>query len=465
MTDWRSPAAVASRQAALSIFIIALAGAGILIVLALTGGGAAQDAIGAAGIVLLGAALALRRLRSGRGPPAVESPVAAGWPAPSSAPFAAALQAMADPILLIAAQPGEGAAVRRFIFANRAARDLLGISRDEGPLTTAVRAPEVLAAVETALGGGLGEALYEPAGARDRVWRARAALVSPAAPGQPSLVLLTLRDETEMRRGERTRADFLANASHELRTPLASLTGFIETLRGHARNDQAAREAFLPIMQAQAERMRRLIDDLMNLSRIELGEHIPPAGEVDVILVAGDVVDALGPLAGERGVRFQAPRAPAAGQALVTGERDQIVQVIQNLAENAIKFTPAGGTIGLEITVGVDVAGAPACEAAARFALLSPDHGPGARYVALRVSDQGPGIARADMPRLTERFYRVEGQKSGDKSGTGLGLAIVKHIVNRHRGALTVESAEGRGCTFTVYFPMPDERQGAAITA
>ena len=274
------------------------------------------------------------------------------------------------------------------------------------------------------------------------------------------LALLTLRDETEIRRSERTRADFLANASHELRTPLASLAGFIETLRGHARDDAQARERFLAIMHVQAERMRRLIDDLMSLSRIELGEHIPPSGEVDLGLAAADVLDALDPLAAERGVSFS-PVLPAAGQAMVVGDRDQILQVIQNLAENALKFTPRGGIVAVEIVAGVGAAAAaaPLSISAAHPAPLLTCPAPTFRRGQMRAApgrrSSSAGIAAADgrrrdiartrLPRLTERFYRVEGQKSGEHSGTGLGLAIVKHIINRHRGGLTVESAEGQG--------------------
>jgi two-component system phosphate regulon sensor histidine kinase PhoR len=264
-----------------------------------------------------------------------------------------------------------------------------------------------------------------------------------------------LRDETEFRRSERTRADFLANASHELRTPLASLSGFIETLRGHARDDEQARERFLSIMHIQAVRMRRLIDDLMSLSRIELGEHIPPAGEVDLGLAVIDVLDALGPLADVRSVTFDTA-LPEIGQAIVVGDRDQILQVVQNLIENALKYSPRGGVVAVVVDVHLDLATttAPATGYSGRLSLLTPDHSADVRYAVLRVRDAGPGIRRANLPRLTERFYRVEGQKTGEMAGTGLGLAIVKHITNRHRGGLIVESDEGAGTAFTVYVPM-----------
>ena len=200
-------------------------------------------------------------------------------------PFAIILEHIVDPIILVAGIDEADIGDRRFVFANAAARDLLRIQRPDGPLTTAVRAPEILAAVEGALfARETRETLYETRGVQERFWRV---CVTPLAgpewgPGGDRLALLTLRDETEVRRSERTRANFLANASHELRTPLASLAGFVETLRGHARDDAEARERFLGIMHAQAERMRRLIDDLTSLSRIELGEHIPPSGRVDM---------------------------------------------------------------------------------------------------------------------------------------------------------------------------------------
>jgi two-component system phosphate regulon sensor histidine kinase PhoR len=367
------------------------------------------------------------------------------------------LDRLADPILLIQGGEREDPSGRRFLFANAAARALLRIQRQEGPLTTAIRTPEVLEAVDEALYGGVpSEAVYDVRGVQDRSWRARASPLASHA-GGPDLALLVLRDDTEVRRAERTRADFLANASHELRTPLASLTGFIETLRGHAREDPEARDRFLAIMHGQAERMRRLIDDLMSLSRIELAEHIPPSGHVDMAAAVIDVLDALGPLAKERCVALR-PTLPPLGVAIAAADRDQIVQVIQNLVENAVKYTPKGGEVTVEVLADLSptTATARVSDVAAHFSILTPDHAAGRRYVAVRVRDFGPGIARNHLPRLTERFYRVEGQKARERPGTGLGLAIVKHIVNRHRGGLIVESAEGAGALFSAYVPMAD---------
>jgi two-component system phosphate regulon sensor histidine kinase PhoR len=235
-------------------------------------------------------------------------------------------------------------------------------------------------------------------------------------------------------------------------------------LRGHAREDPTARDRFLAIMHVQAERMRRLIDDLMSLSRIELGEHIPPSGEIDLRVAVIDVLDALAPLAEERGVAFELA-LPA--EVTAVGDRDQLLQVVQNLSENALKYTPAGGTVCVRLESGLEAAAftGPRSPGMAHLSLLTPDHALERQYIALRVEDQGPGIARANLPRLTERFYRVEGQKSGEHAGTGLGLAIVKHILNRHRGGLTVESAEGRGATFTAYIPMAADNEASRRAA
>lgn len=370
-------------------------------------------------------------------------------------PFAAILDRLPDPLMVIAAEEADDLTGRRFLFANAAARELFKIQHQGALLVTAVRNPRVLEAVDEALFGNVeGVVEFETGGTQGRAWLASVRPLRETT-GRSRLALLALRDETDARRSERTRADFLANASHELRTPLASLSGFIETLRGHAKDDPGARDKFLGIMLAQAERMSRLIDDLMSLSRIELNEHIAPLGRVDLAMAAVDVIDALAPQARDKKVSFD-PVLPPRGGAVVDGDRDQIIQVIQNLVDNAIKYTPEGGAVRVEIFPGLsaEAAGAARDPAASRMSLLTPDHDPAERYAVLRVTDRGPGLAREHLPRLTERFYRVEGQKSGERSGTGLGLAIVKHIMNRHRGGLTVESVQGEGATFGVYLPM-----------
>ena len=370
----------------------------------------------------------------------------------SDPPYALMLESLPDPVMLAAGDEAEDGEPR-LLFANAAARNFLRLNREGGLLAAAIRNPRVLEAIEEAIYGRIeSEAVFEEGGALERVWRAIAKPL-PSERGE-RLALLWMRDETDARRNERMRADFLANASHELRTPLASLAGFIETLRGHAKGDAAARDKFLAIMATQAERMSRLIDDLLSLSRIELNEHIAPLGEVDLSIAVTDVVDALGPLAAERSSAIETRIAPA-GSAVIVGERDQIIQVIQNLVDNAIKYAGGSGQVTVEVMgqVTIDEATRPRRSGSSRLSLLSPDRGQGLRYAAIQVTDTGPGIAREFLPRLSERFYRVEGQKGG-QAGTGLGLAIVKHIINRHRGGLAVESVAGEGATFTAYFPV-----------
>ncbi|MBX9616471.1 MAG: ATP-binding protein [Brevundimonas sp.] len=365
-------------------------------------------------------------------------------------------EALDDPVMIVSGGEADDIAGRRIVLANRAARELLRIQREGALLVSAMRDPNVLEAVDEALFGGVGRTTdYNAGGARPRHWKA---WVRPLpAPERTPMALLGLRDETDVRRMELMRVDFLANASHELRTPLASLSGFIETLKGHARDDPKARDRFLDIMAAQAERMSRLVADLLSLSRIELNEHIPPSGHVDLARAASDVVDAISVLSQEKGVTVLLNVEP--GGANITGDRDEILQVIQNLTDNGIKYSAVGGTVELTLRSGLEVEAAAGArlQGATRLSLLTPDREIGARYVSVAVRDYGPGMAREHLPRLTERFYRVEGQKSGERPGTGLGLAIVKHIVNRHRGGMTVESAPGDGSVFSVYFPMRNE--------
>jgi two-component system phosphate regulon sensor histidine kinase PhoR len=367
-------------------------------------------------------------------------------------PFAAAAELLEDPLLLVSAQEPDDLIARRIVYANSAARDLLRIPREGALLVNALRHPEVLEAVDESLFGGLTSvATYETGGARSRCWRAWSSPLPHAPDGTVRQALLVLRDETDVRATQRMSADFLANASHELRTPLASLSGFIETLRGHAKDDTVARARFLAIMSAQAERMARLIDDLLSLSRIELNEHVPPAGYADLGLIVRDVLDALSPQAKARSVRLEFTGDDGG---TVDGERDQILQVVQNLVDNAIKYSPPGGVVTVALSSGLtgDAAAEARRPGASRLSLLTPERSE-RRYALIRIADAGPGIPREHLPRLTERFYRVEGQKSGERSGTGLGLAIVKHVVNRHRGGLAVESLTGQGTTFSVYLP------------
>lgn len=368
--------------------------------------------------------------------------------------FRAALESLPDPVLIVEGGQSEDYSSRRIIFANAGARDLLKISGRGEPFISALRDPEALEALDEALFGNLErETAYEPASAQDRFWRISATPL-PADGRAGPLAVVRFRDETDSLRMERMRADFLANASHELKTPLASLQGFIETLKGHARDDEGARDRFLDIMATQTARMSRMITDLLALSRIELSEHISPSGGADVALATGDVLDALAPLLAHHDADVEV--VERSGDCVVTGDRDQLVQVIQNLVENAVRYSARPARVELTILGGLTTleAQAPARPEAARLAILTPDRVADARYVAVRIADRGRGLAREQLPRLTERFYRVEGQKSGESPGTGLGLSIVKHIVNRHKGGMIVESQPGEGTTFTVYFPM-----------
>ncbi|HEX3652963.1 MAG TPA: ATP-binding protein [Rhizomicrobium sp.] len=370
----------------------------------------------------------------------------------------AAIQALPDAILIVQTENPVGSAPIRVVASNGAAQALLRIRGEDDRLVCILRNPDILSAVESTLADGESHILgYDTGGSQSRAVRVWSRPL--AADSRPS-ALVVLRDETDARRLERMRADFLANASHELRTPLASITGFVETLRGHAKDDSEARAHFLEIMAGQARRMSRLIDDLLSLSRIELNEHVPPSGTCDIVLLVQEVTDGLLPVLEARGARLEL-LAAAPGKALAVGERDQISQVVQNLLDNAVKYAPHGAPV--TVTVATDVAfeaDSTSVNAAGlrdagggRLVLLSPERAHENRYVQVRITDAGTGIAREHLPRLTERFYRVPGQKSGDVPGTGLGLAIVKHVINRHRGGLVVESAPGQGTSFTVFLP------------
>ncbi|WP_425463675.1 ATP-binding protein [Methylobacterium oryzihabitans] len=329
------------------------------------------------------------------------------------------------------------------IEANAAARALLPTLRPRHPLSFALRDPDVLAGIEAVL--RTGEPLktaYAPRVPTERSFEVQiGALKIPGADGRaPPNVVLFLRDLTSARRLETMRVDFVANASHELRTPLATLIGFIDTLLGPARNDAAARERFLGIMRSQAMRMTRLIDDLLSLSRIELRAHVPPTAAVDVAPLVRQMVDTLGPLALERGVAI-AFEADGAGPHAVLGDRDEILRVAENLIENAVKYGGDGGRVEVGVRREPAGEGRPA-------------------QIAVEVRDSGPGIAPEHLPRLTERFYRVDVTSSRQQGGTGLGLAIVKHILNRHRGRLAIESEPGRGAAFRALIPAYDASPG-----
>ena len=308
---------------------------------------------------------------------------------------------------------------------NAAAAELTGAAVGK-PFAATFRVPDLLAAIaQVHEGAASAEAAFTlPV----PVERSIEAHVGPVEVGGRRYALAFLHDITAMVRVERMRADFVANASHELRTPLTSLSGFLETIMGPARDDPEATQRFLEIMQAQAARMRRLIDDLLSLSRIELNEHVRPAAKADLSGIARDVADAAQPALSRAGIK--AVIAVAEGAQPVTGARDELLQIAQNLIDNAVKYGGEGGDIAVSIF---------------------PAEG---GMTALSVSDKGPGIAREHLPRLTERFYRADASRSRAAGGTGLGLAIVKHIVERHRGRFDIASRPGQGTTASLILPL-----------
>ncbi len=327
------------------------------------------------------------------------------------------LDRLPDPLLVL----GADRTIRR---ANAAARLAFG-----GEIQAVLRHPVLRAALDRAFTQGTPQiadlSLKVPV--PREVQAAVLVLDPPLADGGYAIAVLS--DRTRERAVERMRADFVANVSHELRTPLASLIGFIDTLRGPAADDRPAQQRFLGIMAEQAQRMNRLIDDLLSLSRIELTEHQAPSGSVDLAALIARLAAAFEP----RSVRLEVTVSPTLPEA--AADADQIEQVLHNLVENAMKYGGPGGTVRLS---------ASAAEAG---------RWPSRPGIVLAVSDDGPGIAREHIPRLTERFYRIDKGRSRNAGGTGLGLAIVKHIVNRHRGQLVIDSEEGKGATFSVWLP------------
>lgn len=300
------------------------------------------------------------------------------------------------------------------------------------PISLRFRSPELLGTIEGAI------ASLQPAYAMleerrpERTWQVEIVAIPPHQGERPHFFLILFRDRTAELQIERMRTDFVANASHELRTPLASLTGFIETLQGPARNDAAARERFLQIMREQATRMSRLIDDLLSLSRIEMKRHVPIAATADLVAVLNKVRSHLTPLAAELGmtIDFSVPE----GAFVVAGDEDELIQVFSNLVENACKYGESGKRVEME---------------------LSRTSERGEPVINASVRDFGPGIPAEHVPRLTERFYRVDVGSSRAKHGTGLGLSIVRNILLRHRSRLVIVSRIGEGSVFTARFPDP----------
>jgi two-component system phosphate regulon sensor histidine kinase PhoR len=323
----------------------------------------------------------------------------------------------------------------RVIFANKAMVAVVGTDTQRKHVSAVLRTPAVLQSVNrTAATGEPTSVEFSFPVPVERHFQAYVTRTEQT----PRWTALLLHDVTAAKRAEEARADFVANASHELRTPLAAVSGFIDTLKGHARDDESAREKFLDIMSVEANRMRRLIDDLLSLTRIEQNEHVPPSGDVDIADVVREAATALQGLAQLDDVTITL--ADARDLPLVPGERDELIQLFQNLVHNAIKYGRVGGHVWISFAQAPGAAGLHGRRNAATM-------------VAVTIRDDGEGIPREAIPRLTERFYRVDVKRSRERGGTGLGLAIVKHIANRHKGKLVIESKSGEGSTFTVLLP------------
>ncbi|MCR9256563.1 MAG: ATP-binding protein [Alphaproteobacteria bacterium] len=347
------------------------------------------------------------------------------------------LNGLPDPIIRIDEKT-------RIVGMNRPAELLFGKGSIGRDLVRVMRKPEVTEAVDAALGQGR-DSIFEisVSGQVERVYSTRVVRLKEVGPDETAVIIL-LQDLTRIQLAERMRGDFVANASHELRTPLATLLGFIETIRGPARGDEQATDHFLEIMQQQTERMGRLVEDLLSLSRVELAELTPPTDRIDILDLLAKVKATLDLRAQGKGMTLNLVDGIAgiAGRTVI-GDADQLSQVFQNLMDNAIKYGRNDSVVTIEVyRESMPPPSFP----------RSPD---GA--VAVSVSDQGEGIPREHLARLTERFYRVDKARSRYLGGTGLGLAIVKHIVSRHKGAMTIDSEVGQGSTFTVYLPSAPE--------
>jgi len=372
-------------------------------------GGAIAGVVVATGI---GMALSRRKARVGRSP--VPS---APFPKPPR-PDAALLDRLPLAFLLLDARA-------QVAFCSAQARMLLVREATGLHLSAVFRAPGVLAAVERALSEGSDETVeFTAQRPRKRVLRAT---VRALPEGSAERLVLALQDVSQVHRLDAMRMDFVANASHELRTPLASIGGMVETLQGPARDDTANRDRFLGIIARETARMSRLVDDLLSLSRIELQANVAPTAREDLRPLVAEAVSAMAPLAAENGndLRVDLGDDPL----IVRGDRDELLQVFHNLLSNAIRYGGADRPVDIE--------------------RVSQAEG----WIAVAVRDRGEGIEPTLVPRLTERFFRVNKRESAARGGTGLGLAIVKHILTRHRGELRIDSTVGEGSSFVVRLP------------
>ncbi|MEO1001235.1 MAG: ATP-binding protein, partial [Pseudomonadota bacterium] len=402
--------------------IVLVVGVGLAALLALRGEGAAGILLGG----LASGALALLVIEAVSATPEPLPPLpepAAPPPPRETARATTFLDHLPQPMILIDLRG-------RIAYANAAAERLVPRLRVGEHYANLFRAPGYVDTVGEVIDGArqaeIGFSSMQ--GGTEKLLHLRATRLPGGGTGADAEVLAVLEDRTHDAKLARTRSDFIANASHELKTPIASIRAYVETLRGHAKDDPEARERFLDIMEKQAVRMQRLVEDLMSLNRIELNEHVEPQELCDIHEIAEDAVAGFLPAAAADGstltIDLDYPGPTVRGDAV------QLAQVLSNLIENALKYGGSGTTVTLSVA-----------EADPRF--------PG--MVGVAVADTGPGIARQHVHRLTERFYRVNARGQSEKGGTGLGLAIVKHILNRHRGELSIRSEEGAGSTFTVW--------------
>jgi two-component system, OmpR family, phosphate regulon sensor histidine kinase PhoR len=337
------------------------------------------------------------------------------------------INALSDPALILDERG-------LLLAANASAQETFGRLFVGEHIGKTARHPELSAAIKTSQSTGVTAtfelALKTPA---DKHLDGTVSKLTGFGDGQqaPALVVI-LQDISEREALARMRIEFVANASHELRTPLAAVSGFIETLRGPARDDPVVRDRFLGIMFEQAQRMSRLIDDLLVLSRVEMRAHLAPVTATDLNHVASEAARIAAPLAHKEGVALRLELTDA--DVTFPGDHDELMQAASNLIQNALKYGRPGGNVVVKTARGRDRRGA--------------------MVARLNVIDDGPGISAEHLPRLTERFYRVSSTVSREKGGTGLGLAIVKHIAARHRGQVEIHSVPGQGSTFSLVFPL-----------
>jgi two-component system phosphate regulon sensor histidine kinase PhoR len=357
----------------------------------------------------------------------------------------------------------------RVIHANPLARDLIEMDTLGRPLSVYVRDAGITDRLATALAGYTPDPLMVH---REVPTESYISLlfsaVTPVEDGTGrTIVLVVMNDVTELVLGGQRRADFLANASHELKTPIASMLGYIETLRGHAKNDPEAQERFLGIMAQQAERMQRLIQDLLSLRRIEQDEHNAPTETADLDLSIRAAIESVAPLAEARGVTLKYKKKK---RAIVPGHQDETIQICLNLIENATKLSPEGSTVRIVLSrfdqwhPGVPFADGRLPDGTTKRAINPAPTSPLPLYT-ITISDRGPGFSRTHLPRIGERFYRVAGDLSSKEKGTGLGLAIVKHIARRHRAGLYVRSEPGVGTEFCIVYQASDATDKIADAA